>query len=185
MTTLQTKFQKEIAPLLMKEFGLKNKLAAPSTEKVVVNMGIGRLITQNSQTKDKILEQCIKLLAAVTGQRPAPRKAKISIAGFKLRQGETIGLIITLRGSRMYDFLSRLIHVALPRTRDFRGIPLRNVDEHGALTIGIREHIVFPEVASEETKQLYGFQVTIVPTTRKRERAIALYRALGIPLQKE
>jgi large subunit ribosomal protein L5 len=154
-------------------------------DKVVVNCGIGRLTASNPQNKDKILADTEKILALITGQKPAPRPAKKSIAAFKVRQGETVGYAVTLRGKRMFDFISRMVNLALPRVRDFRGIPLSNVDKHGNLSIGFSEHIVFPEVAGEDVRQLYGLQVTLVPSLGKREKAIELYRAIGIPLQRE
>lgn len=183
--SLQKKFKKEAVPLLQKELSMKNMMAVPKVEKIIVNTGFGRLVTQNLQTKDKIIDQVSRILGLITGQKVAPRRARKSIAGFKLRQGEIIGFQVTLRGKRMYEFLDRLIKIALPRTRDFRGIPLKSIDQNGNLTIGVKEHIVFPEAVLEETKQLYGFEITVVPTTRNRAQAIALYRALGIPLQRE
>lgn len=153
-------------------------------EKIVVNCGIGRLVAANPQTKERVLKDVEKILSRVTGQKPSERQAKKSISGFKLREGETVGYAVTLRGRRMLDFLMRFINIALPRTRDFRGIPFSSIDEGGNLTIGVREHIVFPEVAGEDVKQLYGLEVTLVPTTRRRDAAIKLYHELGVPLQK-
>jgi len=181
---LQQKYQKEVVPHLVKTLNLPNVMAAPRIEKIVLNAGIGRLVTSNPQTKEKIIGEITRILELVSGQKPAPRGAKKSIAGFKLRQGEIVGFRVTLRGKRMYDFLERLISIALPRTRDFRGIPMTSIDAKGNLTLGVREHIVFPEAAGEETKQIYGFEVTLVPIAKSRDHAVELYRALGIPLQR-
>jgi large subunit ribosomal protein L5 len=153
-------------------------------EKIVVNAGIGRLVTANPQTKERVLADVEKILTLVTGQKPSRRPAKKSIATFKVRAGETIGYRVTLRGKRMFDFLTRMVNIALPRVRDFRGIPLSSVDGHGNLSIGFSEHIVFPEAATEEVRQLYGFEVTLVPSVKKREVALELYRELGIPFAK-
>jgi large subunit ribosomal protein L5 len=156
----------------------------PRLEKIVVNCGIGRLVTANPQIKERTLADVEKILAIITGQKPAPRPAKKSISGFKVRQGEVVGYMVTLRGRRMFDFLTRMVDFALPRMRDFRGIPLSSIDSRGNLSIGFPEHVVFPEAAGEDVRQLYSLQVTIVPSTRKREEAIKLYRELGVPLQK-
>lgn len=158
---------------------LKSKL-----EKIVINSGIGHLST-TPNFEEKVLPEIVKDLAAITGQRPAPRSAKQSISGFRLRQGTTVGLKVTLRGKRMMDFLNKLDSVVLPRLRDFRGINLKNIDTGGNLSIGLREHVVFPEIAPEHTKVNFGIQVTVVPKEKSRTEAIGLYRELGIPLQKQ
>lgn len=184
MAGLQQKYKKEIVPSLVRALNLPNVMAAPRLEKIVINAGIGRLVTANPQTKEKIIAEVTKILELATGQKPVAREARKAISGFKLRQGEIVGLKVTLRGRRMYDFLERLIGIALPRTRDFRGIALTSVDDQGNLTLGIREHIVFPETVSEETKQIYGFEITLVPRAKSRDQAIELYRALGLPFEK-
>ena len=153
-------------------------------EKIVLNAGIGRLVAANPQTKERVLADVEKILTLITGQKPSWRPAKKSIATFKIRAGETIGYAVTLRGKRMFDFLARMVDTALPRVRDFRGVPLSSVNEHGILSIGFSEHIVFPEAATEEVRQLYGFEVTLVPSVKKRETALELYRKLGIPFEK-
>jgi len=163
----------------------KSAFAIPKIRKVVLNMGIGKIASANVQVRDRVLEETARIISLIAGQKPAPRRAKKSIAGFKVREGEVIAYVVTFRGQRMRDFIERFFNIALPRTRDFRGISLKNVDLHGNLTIGVREHIVFTEVAGEETRQLYGMEVTIVPTTKSREKALALYRALGFPFEKE
>lgn len=158
----------------------------PRLEKIVVNTSFGRMATSQPEFVKKVLPEIKKELAALSGQAPQERASRISIAGFKLREGTVIGLRATLRGARMKDFLSRAVNIALPRIRDFRGIPLRNVDESGNLTFGIKEHTVFPEISLEDTQVNFGLQVTLVLTeSLPREEAIAFYRSLGIPLQKE
>lgn len=152
-------------------------------DKIVVNTGIGRLSTAPN-FEEKVLPEIVKELATITGQKPASRVAKQSISGFRLRQGTTVGLQITLRGTRMMDFLNKLNSVVLPRLRDFRGLNLKSVDAGGSLSIGLREQVVFPEIAPEHTKVNFGIQVTVVPKEKDRAAAIALYRELGVPLKK-
>lgn len=154
-------------------------------EKIVVNAGIGRLSAQND-FESKILPAIIAEFSAIVGQKPETRSARQSIAGFKLRTGTVIGLRATLRGKRMHDFLGRLLFIALPRVRDFRGIPKKNIDVRGALTIGIREHIVFPEVRPELSKAAFGFQATLVPQNafRTQDEAVAFYSSMGVPFER-
>ena len=152
-------------------------------EKVVVNSGIGRL-TQQANFSDKILPDVIKEFAEITGQKPELREAKKSIAGFKIREGMTVGLKATLRGSRMEAFLQKLIHVVLPRVRDFRGLDKKAVDEHGNLTIGVKENIVFPEISAEISRVSFGMEITIVPKLQKRESALEIYAEMGVPFKK-
>ena len=179
------KYNKEVVPAMMAKFGYKSIMAVPRIKKVVVNTGFGRLITEKtSQEKKKLLEDIFHDIALITGQKPVERKAKKSISSFKLKQGEVIGASVTLRKQRMYDFLDRLIHIALPRTRDFRGIDLKSIDKIGNLTIGIKEHIVFPELMEENIKKVFGLEITIVTNAKTREEAIELYRLLGFPLKK-
>jgi len=152
-------------------------------EKIVVNIGVGRL-RQAQNFSDKILPEIEKELAEITGQKPSPRGAKKSIAGFKLRAGDIVGLKVTLRGKRMKDFLDKVIGIALPRVRDFRGIDLKKVDKSGNLSIGFREHSVFPEINLETSRVNFGIEITLVPNTVKKEEAVELYRKLGIPFKK-
>ena len=152
-------------------------------EKIVVNVGVGRL-SQAPNFSDKILPEIDKELALIAGQKPSPRGAKQSIAGFKIRAGNVVGLKVTLRGKRMRDFLSRLVNIALPRVRDFRGVDLKNVDKSGNLSIGFREHSVFPEINLETSRVNFGLEVTLVPKIRIREKAIEAYRQLGVPFKK-
>lgn len=152
--------------------------------KIVVNTGIGRL-SQQAGFSDKILPELSRELSLIVGQKPQPREAKRSISGFKSREGQVIGLRVTLHGRRATDFLTRVINIALPRVKDFRGIDPKNVDQNGNLNMGLKEHIVFPEINPELSKVNFGFQITVVPRGIKdRESAVAFYRELGIPFKK-
>ena len=153
-------------------------------EKIVVAVGVGKL-HQNAQFENNILPEIIKDLTAITGQKPQPRPAKQSIAGFKLREGNMVGLRVTLRDKRMYDFLGRMVNIALPRVRDFRGINPKQIDNAGNLTIGVREHTVFPEISPEDSKYDFGFEVTFVSGVKDKEKAKAVFEKLGIPFEKE
>jgi|SRR3989344_1483680 len=169
---------KEAIPVLQKEFSLKNALAVPHLTKVVISTGVG-------STKDKAKLALIPdRLAKITGQKASPRSAKKSIAGFKSRQGETIGYMVTLRGARMYDFLGRFLNVALPRQKDFRGIKNTIIDDVGNATIGVKEHTIFPETSDEELKDIFGFAVTICTSAKNKKIAQALLTAIGIPFKK-
>jgi large subunit ribosomal protein L5 len=185
MLRLKEKYQKEVIPLLKKEFGYRNDLAVPRVEKVVVNTSFARLLGDSKKDKaDKILQEIEKDLALITGQKPALRKAKKSIAGFHLREGAPIGYQSTLRGGRMYDFLERLIYLTLPRTRDFQGIDPASLDGEGNLTIGFEEQLVFPEISAEEERRSFGLGITIVTTTKDKEKAKKLLDLLGFPWKK-
>jgi large subunit ribosomal protein L5 len=153
--------------------------------KIVVNTGVGRMATSNAHFDEKVLPEIMAEFKAITGQHPALRRAVKSIAGFKLRQGTVVGMNATLRGRRMRDFLNRLNSIVFPRVRDFRGIPVKNLDANGNLTIGIREHVAFPEIVPENSKADFGVEVTLVLKEQGAENALETYRALGIPLQKE
>lgn len=155
-----------------------------SLEKIVVNVGIGRFANQPN-FDDKILPELIKDVALMTGQRPATRPAKQSVAGFKIRSGNVVGLKVTLRGKRMTDFLNKLNQVVLPRIRDFRGLDLKSLDSGGNLSIGMREHTTFPEIIPELTKHDLGVEITLVPKDVNKERAVQLYRDLGVPLKRD
>ena len=153
-------------------------------EKIVVAVGVGKL-RQNAQFENGILPEIIKDLTAITGQKPQPRPAKQSIAGFKLREGSMVGLRVTLRDKRMRDFLGRMVNVALPRVRDFRGINPKQIDNAGNLTMGFREHTVFPEISPEDSKFDFGFEVTLVSGAKNKDQARALFEKIGIPFEKE
>lgn len=178
MARLKDKYKNEIAPSLAKEFEIKNPMAVPRVEKVVVNMGMGEAIANA-----KILDTAVDELRAVTGQKPVVTKAKKSIASFKLRQGMNIGTMVTLRGDRMYEFLDRLISVALPRVRDFRGVSAKAFDGRGNYTLGIREQLIFPEIDFNKVDKTRGMNISIVTTARTDEQARALLKALGMPFR--
>lgn len=175
--TLRKTYEEKAIPYLEKEFGYKNKFEVPRIEKIVVNVGVGRY------PDEKQREAIQAALAAITGQKPVPRKAKKSIASFKTRQGQIIGYSVTLRGRRMYDFLSRFISVTLPRTRDFKGISPASFDGRGNLTVGVKEHIVFPEMIGEDVRFLFGLEVTITTSAKNSREGEALLRHLGFPIQ--
>lgn len=171
-------YKKKIILALRKELGAKNILALPKLEKVVINIGLGRTLKD-----EKFLEIAVRDLALIAGQKLKTTVAKKSIANFKTRQGMIIGASATLRGERMYDFVSRLINIALPRTRDFRGIDAKSIDKSGNLTIGIKEHIVFPEIKGEEVRNIFGFEITIVVKAKNKEDAKILYKVIGLPIK--
>ncbi len=159
-------------------FNYKNVNQAPKIEKVIVSTGTGKIEDKNR------LELIQDRLARITGQKCSPRPARLSIASFKLREGDIVGYQVTLRGSQMYNFLDKLIHIALPQTRDFRGLKVSAIDEMGNITLGIKESSIFPETHDEDLKDVFGLAVTIVTTARSREEAEALLRFIGLPLQK-
>ena len=175
--TLQEKYKKEVLARMIAEFKYKNPMAVPKIEKAVVNIGVGRI------RDEKTLEVIQKALSMIVGQKTAPRPAKLAISAFKTRQGLIIGYAATLRGKRMYDFLERLIHIALPRQRDFQGIPEKSFDGRGNLTIGIKEHIVFPEMIGEDVRSIFGFEVTVVTSGRSQKESMALLKYLGFPIR--
>lgn len=168
---------------IKEEFGYKNNLEIPAIEKIVVSVGVGRL-SQQPNFEDKILPGLIKDLSLITGQKPAVCKAKKSIAGFKIRTGQIIGLKTVLRRKRMYDFLEKSIKIVFPRVRDFRGIDIKHMDAQGNLSVGLKEHTVFPEINPENSKVDFGLEISIVIKAKTKEEAIKLYRLLGIPLKK-
>ena len=175
---LKERYQKEIAPQIAREFGIGNPNGVPKIEKIVVNMGMGEAIANA-----KILDTATDELRAITGQKPVVTKAKKSIASFKLRQGMSIGVMVTLRGDRMYEFLDRLVSVALPRVRDFRGVSPKAFDGRGNYTIGIREQLIFPEIDFNKVDKLRGMNISIVTTARTDEHARALLKGLGMPFR--
>lgn len=180
MSKLLTQYRKEVAPALQKQFGIENKMSIPKIQKIVVNVGIGRMLKD-----DKAIQKAERDLALMTGQKPVYRKAKKSIASFKIREGMDVGLSVTMRGTRMYDFLDRLISIALPMSKDFRGIDTKNFDQQGNLNFGIKEHNIFPEITYETLKDIFSIQVTITTTAKNREQGIALVRMMGFPLKKD
>lgn len=176
MLNIQQKYIKAL-PDLKARLGHSSIMAVPKIAKVVINTGFGRRIKEEQ-------ERIKKILTNICGQKVMDRPARKAIASFKSREGQIIGAAATLRGERMFAFLTKLFFIVLPRTRDFRGIDERSVDDHGSLTIGIKEHIVFPEVLGEDTKPIFGFEVTIVTNARSRKEALELYGALGVPFKK-
>ena len=178
MSRLKEKYNKEIAPAIAKEFDIKNPMAIPRIEKVVVNMGIGEAISNA-----KILDTAVEELRSITGQKPVVTKAKKSIASFKLRQGMNIGTMVTLRGERMYEFLDRLISVALPRVRDFRGVSAKAFDGRGNYTLGIREQLIFPEIDFNKVDKTRGMNISIITTAKTDEQSRALLKAMGMPFR--
>ena len=176
---LQQKYQQSVVPQLMKEFQLQNKLEAPRLLKVSVNMGLG-IATQNP----KIIESAAAELAAIVGQKPVVTRAKKSIATFKLRQGAPIGVAVTLRKDRMWEFVDRLFTLALPRVRDFRGLPTKSFDGRGNYTLGIREQIIFSEIDYEKIDKIKGMSITFTTTAGTDERGRALLTHLGLPFRK-
>ncbi len=175
---LKARFQQEIAPALMKELALKNAMAVPRLEKVVINMGMGDA-TQNA----KILDPAVAEMAQITGQRPVITKAKKSIAAFKVREGMPIGVMVTLRGDRMYEFLDRFITIVLPRVRDFKGVSTKSFDGRGNYTIGLHDQLIFPEIDYSKAEKLKGMNVTVVTTAKSDDHARALLRGLGLPFR--
>ena len=179
MSRLRERYEKEAVPGLKKEFGYENVMAIPKITKVVVNMGLGEA-TQNA----KIVDTGADELGRITGQKPVVTRAKKSIAAFKLREGVPIGTMVTLRGEKMYEFLDRLINIALPRVRDFRGVPTKSFDGRGNYTLGIRDHVIFPEIDAGKVDKSKGMNITIVTTAKTDEHARVLLRELGMPFGK-
>lgn len=186
MLRLKDKYKKEVIPAMMQMFGYKNPMAVPGIEKVVVNTGFGRLIGgKTGDEQKKLPEGILNDLSFICGQKPVLTKAKKSISSFKIRMGMPIGAMVTLRGKKMYDFIERLIYTALPRTRDFRGIEQKSFDKKGNLTVGVKEHIVFPEISPEKSKIIFGLEVVIATTAKKREEGIELLKLMGFPIKNQ
>ena len=179
MPRLREKYEKDVIPKMMKEFGYKNKMQVPRLHKIVVNMGLGEAL-QNP----KIIDSSSKEMAAITGQRPVVTRSKKSIANFKLREGLPIGCMVTLRAERMYEFLDRLINVAIPRVRDFRGISRRSFDGKGNFTMGVREQIIFPEIDYDKIEKIKGLNVSVITTAKTDEEGRALLTHLGMPFKR-
>ncbi|MBW1810965.1 MAG: 50S ribosomal protein L5 [Deltaproteobacteria bacterium] len=179
MARLKKKFNEEVIPKMMKEFGYKNYMQVPRIHKIVVNMGLGE-----SLLNPKIIEASTKELATITGQKPVITKARKSIANFKLREGMSIGCMVTLRKVRMFEFFDRLVSVAIPRVRDFKGISRRSFDGKGSFTLGIREQIIFPEINYDKIEKIKGMNITIVTTAQTDEEGRALLIHMGMPFRK-
>jgi len=175
---LKNRYEKEVRPALMQEFGFKNPMQAPRLEKIVVNMGLGEAINNG-----KILDASVEQLTVMTGQRPVVTRARKSIANFKLRQGQSIGAMVTLRGERAYEFFDRLVSIALPRVRDFKGVSPKAFDGKGNYTLGVKEQIIFPEINYDKVEKIKGLNITVVTTARNDEEGRALLRLLGMPFR--
>ena len=176
---MQEKYKKQIIPAMKEKFGYKNDLAAPRIIKVTINTGIGRF-----RDNKNAIDEIERSLAKISGQQPAFTLAKKAIANFKTRLGMKIGLRVTLRGKRMYDFIERLISFALPRTRDFRGLEPTSVDRKGNLTIGIKEHMIFPEISHEEVRTIFGLQVCLSTNAKSKEEGLELFKLMGFPIKR-
>jgi len=176
MATLLDNYRKEVRQALAAQFGLKNPLAAPRLVKIVINMGVGEA-TANAKEMDAAVEQ----LATIAGQRPVIRRAKKSISNFKLRKGQSVGAVVTIRGARMYEFFERFVRFTLPRIRDFRGVPSDSFDGRGNYTLGIKEQVIFPEIEFDKVDKIRGMDITFVTNAGKDEPARALFVALGMP----
>ena len=178
MARLKERYQKDVAPAIAKEFGISNPMAVPRLAKIVLNMGMGEAIANA-----KVLDTAVAELTSIAGQKPVITRAKKSIASFKLRQGMPIGVMVTLRGEQMYEFFDRLVSIALPRVRDFRGVSPKAFDGRGNYTIGIREQLIFPEIDFNKVDKLRGMNISIVTTARNDDQARALLKALGMPFR--
>jgi large subunit ribosomal protein L5 len=176
MARLKTKYQGDVVPAMMKEFGYKNTMQVPRLEKITLNVGIGEA-TQNI----KVVDSAVAEIAAIAGQKPVVTRAKKAIANFKLREGVPIGCMVTLRRERMYEFLDRLIHVALPRVRDFKGISGRSFDGRGNYSLGLREQVIFPEIHADKVEKARGMTITITTTAKTDQEGRSLLRLMGMP----
>ena len=177
---LRDRYYKEVRPALMKELGIENPMAAPKLEKIVVNMGVGEA-TQNA----KVIDPAATEVGAITGQKPIVTKARKSIAAFKVREGMPIGVMVTLRGDRMYEFFDRLVNIALPRVRDFRGVPTKSFDGRGNYTLGVRDQLIFPEIDYSKVDKLKGMNITIVTSAGSDDQARALLKQMGMPFRQQ
>lgn len=185
LLNLREKYKKEVIPEMMKKFGWASPMAVPRITKVVINSGFGKTVSGKGSGEREIVEKYISdNLIAMAGQKPSLRKAKKSIAAFKLREGVNVGAAITLRGGRMYDFLGKLIYLVLPRKRDFRGLNPKSISKTGELSIGFREHTLFPEVKIEREKNIFGLEIVIATTAKNKEEALDLFKLMGFPFER-
>lgn len=178
MLKAKEKYIKEVIPAMKKSFGFTNNFQVPRVKKTVINAGVGKFLKEG----DKV-EEVINSLSEITGQRPVRTKARKAISGFKIREGLEVGAKITLRGRIMWNFIDRLVNTALPRIRDFQGLEEKSIDEHGNLNIGVKEHIVFPEISPEKVKNIFGFQITIVTDAKNKKEGKELFKLMGFPLK--
>src|SRR5579859_1893026 len=177
---LQQRYMRDVVPALVKDFNYQNPMQVPKVAKVSVNVGVGEAIANA-----KALDATVRDVSIITGQKPLIKKARKSIAQFKLREGQNVGVMVTLRGERMWEFLDRLMNAALPRTRDFRGVPSRPFDGRGNFTLGLREQLIFPEISYDQVDKARGLEVSIVTTARTDQEARRLLELLGMPFQRE
>ena len=180
MARLRKKYQEEAIPALQKEFGYKNIMEVPKLEKIVLNCGVGEAIANA-----KVLDTIMADLAIITGQKPKLNRARLSVANFKLRQGMPIGCKVTLRGERMWEFYDRLVNSALPRIRDFRGVPTKSFDGRGNYTLGIKEHTIFPEIEYDNVTNIYGMDISIVTTAKNDEQGFMLLKQMDMPFRNQ
>ena len=180
MMNIREKYNKEVVSVLKKQLGLANDLEVPKIKKVVVNVGIGKFIKDSAQVED-----VFKSLETITGQKPIKTKARLSIAGFKIREGLEVGMKVTIRGKRMWNFLDRFVGASLPRVKDFNGIKKSSVDSNGNLNMGIKEHLIFPEILPEEVKNIFPLEVTVVTDAKNNKEGLELFKLLGFPFEKK
>lgn len=180
MSRLKGQYTKDVVPALREEFGFKNLMEVPKLDKIVVNSGVGAAITDA-----KLLESVMADMALITGQKPRLARARLSIAAFKLRQGMPIGCSVTLRGKRMYEFYDRLVNVAIPRIRDFRGVPTKSFDGRGNYTLGIKEHTIFPEIDYDKVTKTFGMDISIVTTAKNDEQGFMLLKHMKMPFRNQ
>lgn len=176
---LYKKYQEKSIPALKEKFGHKNNIAVPYIQKVTINVGIN---TRNSESN--YIDNIEKMVASISGQKPMRNKARKAISAFKIREGMIVGVSNTLRGQRMYDFLDKLVNVAIPRIRDFRGLSVKNIDRQGNLTLGIKEHNIFPEIMTDDVEKVYGLEISITTSATTHAEGLELFKTLGFPFQK-
>ena len=179
MNRLQERYENEVVKSLMEKFNYSSKMQAPKIEKIVLNIGVGDAVSNS-----KLLDDAVNELTLITGQKPVVTRAKKSIAGFKLREGQAIGCKVTLRGERMYEFLDKLVNVSLPRVRDFRGVSNNSFDGRGNYTLGIKEQTIFPEIVYDEVVKVRGMDIVFVTTAKTNEEALDLLKGFGLPFKK-
>lgn len=177
---LKEKYSKEVIPALKEKFGAKNTMAVPKILKVSLNSGIGKYLKEKEAT-----DEIVQNLKNISSQKPVFTKSKKSISGFKVRQGQEVGIAVTLRGERMWNFLERLVASALPRVRDFRGIDPKNIDQSGNLNLAVKEQIVFPEIVPEGVKTIFSFQISVVTSAKTKEKGLELFKLLGFPIKQD
>jgi large subunit ribosomal protein L5 len=184
MESLRDKYKKEVIPAMMQKFGYKNPMAVPCIKKVVLNSSFGKdAVSKTGSEREKIQKLIMQDLSLIAGQKTNLVKSKKSIAGFKLREGLEIAAVVTLRKGRMWDFLERLIYLSFPRSRDFKGIDSKSIDKRGNLSVGFKEHIMFPEIFTEKEKTIFGLEVTVVTNAKSKEEGLELYKLLGFPIR--